>query len=136
MVADSRGASCPGTRRDGSSCRATPQLTGWCFRHDPDREADRREASAKGGKNKSNVVRVRQLVPDRLIGTFDMLEKALGEVHDGSLDPKAASAMAGLAGAMVRVLSAGELEERLRKLEGSATIGTGERIITPKRATL
>ena len=41
----------------------------------------------------------------------------LGEVHRGELDPRAASAMASLAGALVRTITAGELEERLRALE-------------------
>ena len=35
----------------------------------------------------------------------------------GKLDPRAASAMASLAGALVRAITAGELEERLRALE-------------------
>ena len=47
-----------------------------------------------------------------------LLEDALGEVHRGELDPRAASAMASLAGALVRAMTAGELEERLRALEG------------------
>jgi len=46
-----------------------------------------------------------------------LLENALGEVHRGELDPHAASAMASLAGALVRTITAGELEERLRTLE-------------------
>ena len=46
-----------------------------------------------------------------------LLEYALGEVHRGELDPRAASAMASLAGALVRAMTAGELEERLRALE-------------------
>ena len=40
-----------------------------------------------------------------------------GGVHRGELDPRAASAMASLAGALVRTITAGELEERLRALE-------------------
>jgi hypothetical protein len=47
----------------------------------------------------------------------ERLERALNEVHDGELDPRAATAMASLAGALVRVITAGELEERLRRLE-------------------
>ena len=46
-----------------------------------------------------------------------MLEAALGEVYRGELDPRQAQAMASLAGAVVRVITAGELEERLRALE-------------------
>ena len=46
-----------------------------------------------------------------------MLEEALRQVHDGILDPRAATAIASLAGAIVRVFTAGEMEERLRILE-------------------
>jgi hypothetical protein len=41
----------------------------------------------------------------------------MGEVHDERLDPRRAQAMASLGGAMVRVMMAGEMESRLRKVE-------------------
>ena len=49
---------------------------------------------------------------------FERLKDALVEVHQGKLDPRVATAMASLAGAMVRVLTSGELEERVWALEG------------------
>ena len=57
------------------------------------------------------------IFPARLQPMVSLLEDALGEVHRGELDPRAASAMASLAGALVRTITAGELEERLRALE-------------------
>ncbi len=60
---------------------------------------------------------MRGLVPPRLVSVYDALEAALTEVHDGRLDPKQASAMAALARAMVAVLTAGELEQRVRDIE-------------------
>ena len=62
-------------------------------------------------------VRAAKLLPARLQPMVSLLEDALGEVHRGELDPRAASAMASLAGALVRAMTAGELEERLRALE-------------------
>ena len=56
-------------------------------------------------------------MPARLVPIWGQLETALTEVHDGTLDPRAAAAMAALARALVAVLQAGELEERLRRLE-------------------
>jgi hypothetical protein len=44
---------------------------------------------------------------------------ALDEVHTGDLDPKRASAMAALAGAIVRAYSVGVLEDRVAALEGT-----------------
>ena len=56
-------------------------------------------------------------MPPRLVPVWDLLEAALGQVHRGELDARQAQAMASLAGAMVRVLTAGEVEERVRRLE-------------------
>jgi hypothetical protein len=42
---------------------------------------------------------------------------ALDEVHAGTLDPKQASAMASLAGAITRAYGVGVLEARLQALE-------------------
>lgn len=42
------------------------------------------------------------------------------ETHAGQLDPKVASALAALARAMATILTAGELEQRLRDLEAAA----------------
>ena len=58
-----------------------------------------------------------KLAPVALRPVFARLRDALGEVHQGELDPRVATAMASLAGAMVRVLTAGQLEERVRALE-------------------
>ena len=77
------------------------------------------EARRKGGHATSGTARERagELLPARLQPVVSILEGALGEVHRGELDPRAASAMASLAGALVRAMTAGELEERLRALE-------------------
>jgi hypothetical protein len=52
-----------------------------------------------------------------------LLTQAFVDVYNGSLPPQQASAMASLAGALVRVLTAGEIEERLRSLEDQAVQG-------------
>jgi hypothetical protein len=70
-------------------------------------------------------VRLRGLAPPRLVPIFDQFEWALVEVHDGELDPKAAQAMASLARALATLLTAGELEERVRRLENGADEGRG-----------
>jgi hypothetical protein len=109
---------CAGTRRDGEPCAApVTGDSGYCFAHDPGRAEERNEARRRGGENRSNAARLHGLVPPRLVGTYDTLERALEEVHKGGLDPKQAQAMASLARAMVAVLTAGELEQRVRDLE-------------------
>lgn len=111
---------CVARNRDGSACGSF-SLPGsdFCFSHDPDRQAERAEARRRGGLNSAKVIRLRGLIPPRLMPIYDQLEAAMSEVHDGDLDPRRASAMASIARAMVGVLQAGELEERLRRLEES-----------------
>jgi hypothetical protein len=113
---------CRGTRRDGQPC-TTPVLGagGYCFAHDPARAAQRAAACRKGGYNRRTVRRLRALAPPRLADVYDQLETALGEVHDGTLRPGQAIAMAALARAMAAVLHAGELEQQVRELEGRAS---------------
>jgi len=47
-------------------------------------------------------------MPERLRPTFELLEKAVTEVYEGRLPPQRASAMASLAGTMVKIIKAGE----------------------------
>ena len=109
---------CVGTRKDDTPCPVTVLVDGrYCFAHSPKLHVDRTEARRRGGHNRATAVRLRALMPPRLVPVFDRLEAALAETHAGDLDPKQAQAMAALARAMTAVLTAGELEERLRKLE-------------------
>ena len=104
---------CTSTRRDGLPCTAQAGTSGYCIGH----ALGALEARRKGGHATSRAERAGKLLPARLQPMVSLLEDALGEVHRGELDPRAASAMASLAGALVRAMTAGELEERLRALE-------------------
>ena len=116
MVDNSR-AFCQATRRDGEPCSAKATNGDYCVGHAPHLEAKRQEARREGGRNKATSRRLEKLGPGRLSPVAALLETAIKEVHDGDLDPKKASAMATLAGALSRIVSAGEVEERLRELE-------------------
>ena len=107
---------CGSTRRDGAPCTAQPGPSGYCIGHNPGAQ----EARRKGGHGKSRAERARKLLPARLRPVAAMLEDALGQVFRGELDPRVATAMASLSGALVRVTTAGEIEERLRTLEEKA----------------
>ena len=109
---------CTARRRDGQRCMAPALGAGeFCYAHDPDRARERAEARSKGGRNKATIIRLRGLVPPRLVTVYETLETALAEVHDGTLEPRQAMAMASLARAMVATLQVGELEQRVRDLE-------------------
>jgi hypothetical protein len=109
---------CSDVRTDGQPCGGTALADGKCFAHSETTAAARAEAKRRGGRNSATVVRLRGLMPPRLVPIFDHLETALADVLAGSLDPRQATAAAAVARAMVSVLTAGELEERVRRLEG------------------
>ncbi len=110
---------CRGMRADGEECRSVVVArSGWCFTHDPNKADERNEARRRGGAGSSNVARLRRhLGPSQLGSIFTRLEEALEELHTGRLSPNRASAMASVARAMVTVLQAGELEERIQAIE-------------------
>lgn len=109
---------CAGTRKDGTRCTARVMGRGaYCFAHDPARATQRDEARRKGGAGRATRARLDRLVPATLRPMIRDLLVALGEVHAGTLDPKRASAMAALAGAITRAYGVGVLEERVQALE-------------------
>ena len=112
---------CTGTRKDGTPCTATVMGAGaYCFAHDPARSHERDAARRKGGVHSATRHRVDRLVPAILRPMIGSLLDALDEVHAGTLDPKQASAMAALAGAVTRAYGVGVLEDRVAALEGTA----------------
>ena len=109
---------CAGTKRDGSPCTVRVLLDGsYRFAHASGAEQRRRESRRRGGRGRSTSVRLGKLMPKRLIPVFSQLEDALSDVLAGELDPKRAAAAASVGRALVAVLTAGEMEARLRALE-------------------
>jgi len=109
---------CNARRKDGSPCaaRALPdRLT--CFAHDPELAERRRAAYAKGGTNKSTVRRLGKRMPATLRPVLDTLYGALAGLEDGTTDPKTATAMAAVSGAILRLYEGSEMESRLAVLE-------------------
>lgn len=114
---------CNGQRHDGQPCTAVIVLpSGFCFAHDPGRQSEVTAARRAGGKAKATRARLSRLMPSSLRPVLHTLMAALDEVHDGSLEPQKAQAMAALASAAVRVFGAGQLEERLEALEAASGI--------------
>ena len=57
---------CQGRRQDGAACQSPAvAATGYCFAHDP--EAARQDARQAGGRNSAKAVRLRGLLPPRLV---------------------------------------------------------------------
>ncbi len=109
---------CAGQRKDGTPCTALVMGNGdFCYAHDPARAAERDRARRKGGTNSATRARLDRLLPATLRPMIASLLDALDEVHAGTLDPRQASAMASLAGAITKAYGVGILEERVQALE-------------------
>lgn len=109
---------CRGVRKDGQCCTAKVMGPGdYCYAHDASRTAERDQARRKGGTGRATRARLDRLVPATLRPMIGSLLDALDEVHAGTLDPRQASAMASLAGAITKAYGVGILEERVQALE-------------------
>jgi hypothetical protein len=109
---------CRGIKADGTRCGSFRGRSGYCFNHDPNVDrAAKFAARGRGGRNSSRAVRAQRMLPPRLRPVFERLERAMDEVVEGTISPTRATALASLASASVRVLEAGEMEERLRRME-------------------
>ena len=79
------GNRCRARRKDGQPCGA-PGLRGggYCFTHSPATAEARITARQRGGANSAKIIRLRSLIPPRLLGAYELLEKALGKGKVGS----------------------------------------------------
>lgn len=124
-------AKCSGIRVDGERCRsfASPE-TGFCWFHDPRPEvAMRRTAGRREASKYKRQKRLKALLPPRLVSVYEHLEKALIDAYEGRLPATRAAAMASVATAMVRVLEAGEIEQKVRELEQAAAGDDGDALV-------
>ncbi len=94
---------CRGLRADGELCGSTDLgPRGFCPVHDPDRIAERRLARER--LEAATVAATSREIGVGLADIVARLEKAVVEVHEGTLDSDRASAMAALVEAMCRAL--------------------------------
>lgn len=104
------GATCIGIRADGTPCGSSViGAGGFCYAHDPDRAEERRRMRVQVTVA---AERVRRSSHGDLDGVLERLERAVAEVHDGTLDPQTALAMASLARAMVDTIEVAKSQER------------------------
>ena len=108
---------CNATRRDGTPCMAHVGVSGYCFYHDPAFAEKRAQGRRLGGYASSNMARFQKKAPKEMRDVLDQLLQALEETYGGQLEPRVATAMATLCGAIVRIYELGELAVRVQALE-------------------
>jgi hypothetical protein len=109
---------CTATRVNTLPCTAAARPgTAFCFAHDPELQARRQAGRFKGGANKATHRRLDKLTPASLRPVLDALFTALAGLQDGTIEPKRATAMATVSGAIVRCYEVAEAEPRIKALE-------------------
>ena len=114
---------CKATKRDGRPCQAWSVAgSEFCFWHDPARAADRARASANGGhaRHGRHLVSTDDGEPVSVADVADvlaLLERAVNDVLTLENSIARARALGYLAGAALRALEVGQLEQRLEALE-------------------
>jgi hypothetical protein len=119
---------CHAKRSDGKPCRAhTVQGSSFCFAHDPSCEAKRGEARRRGGVNAhaSDALpykRLRLRTPRHVVA---LLEETAAAVRAGLLSVRIANSLGYIGQVALRALEAGELEERVARLEEAVSVQAG-----------
>jgi hypothetical protein len=119
-------------KRDGQACGALAlKGSAYCMAHDP-RSSEWR---VLGGKASSNANRALKLLPARLVPIFERLLRVFEQLDAGTYDRQVATAMATVAGTLMRIVQAGELEERMRTIEARLGPTTGRPSAGPGNAS-
>lgn len=109
---------CLGTKRDGTRCGSTALLpTGYCTAHSPGYREKRRADSARGGRRKANRERMSRNMPADMRTLAEDLTEVFRLVREGQLESKVGSALASIAGAIVKVHEVGVLTAKLEDIE-------------------
>ena len=107
---------CKHVKADGTQCRANAQAGGGhCFFHDVAKEAERAEASRRGGQ--AGAARVLPDAPRVAVASSSDVSVLLGEtinlVRSGHLDPRVANSAAYVASILLKALEQGRVEDTL-----------------------
>lgn len=118
---------CRAKTRHGTPCRMKPGASGYCFAHDPERDAARTSARRRGGLRRAGLLAravlsedeagpVELKTPDQVRG---LLAETIQHARTGRLDCRIAATVGSLAGVLLRAVEQGELETRLAAIEAA-----------------
>jgi hypothetical protein len=112
---------CKGKTKAGERCTARAGANSFCFFHaDPTRAAELGRLGGLKNKHATSPPDDKSVsVPATAADVRALLAEAMAEVRNRRLDPRIASTMAYVAGALLKALEIEELESRIEDLERS-----------------
>ena len=108
---------CAATRRDGAPCRTPALAEGFCFAHSPRLAEQRREAAARGGRNRSTAARASRGLPAHLASVQDKLVELIAAVEAGEIPARSAEVIGGLTGRLLDLAKFQAEQFELQELE-------------------
>lgn len=119
---------CKATKADGSPCQAYRQHgSEFCYMHDPDRAAERKQAQARGGRARHDRVLFEDEPEAVAIGEMSdvvgVLEAALNATLRLENSVARNRAIGYLAGTAIKAIEYAELEDRVEALEKAVNDG-------------
>jgi hypothetical protein len=114
---------CQAETKAGTTCRAAALPdSDFCFFHDPEHEAERREAQSAGGRQS----RIKTLPEDSPAVKVEncrdvvaLVSETINQVRRGQVDPRVANAVGYLLNIALKAVEQGDVERRLAELEAA-----------------
>lgn len=122
---------CGATTRAGTACRAYAMCdSAYCYRHDPDLDLARHDASRRGGENRANVKRlaaVSQRMPPEIAPLVATLYNVAQRLQRGDMPASHAQALSAIAGRIIEAYSV-SLDAKLDDLEATVAGAAPQRL--------
>jgi hypothetical protein len=115
---------CIATKADGTPCQASPtQGSEYCFFHDPSKATARKAAQHTGGR--AARAKMRGDIADAPLGSAKdaaaFLALIINQLRRGEIDSRTANGIGYLTGMLLKAIEAGDVSERLDRLEAVVT---------------
>jgi alkanesulfonate monooxygenase SsuD/methylene tetrahydromethanopterin reductase-like flavin-dependent oxidoreductase (luciferase family) len=117
---------CQATNQDGTPCGAYPIADSqYCFHHDPDRAAERRQSRRKGGYARHGrkipapgaSAAAQPIVLETMADVADLLQATINDALQLENSIRRARTVGYLAGLLLKALDIATLEERVTQVE-------------------
>ncbi len=115
-------ARCQAITKSGGRCRAFALASGYCYGHDPAREAERQAARSKGGQmsGKLRLLRGKRAKLRTVAALVRFTEGVIQDVYHGQLEVEVARVTLYGLSIQRQMVELGELERRVSALEERA----------------